>query len=190
MQERQPDNPYPVLERLEQKYQSGVRRKVNNPEEYAVKNWIVQVQGFLINCATYGFTSNYDAIMRGEYQHDIFYQTQGEALMDLLGDLAYRRVFTTPTIYKMEIAESVILNFLMDKFVHAILYYNTDVELSNLDKRMVSFISENYKSAYHFHAEGKSETEKLYLRLLLVTDYVCGMTDSFAQRLYKEMNAI
>lgn len=190
LQERQPDNPYPVLERLEQKYQSGVRRKVNNPEEYAVKNWIVQVQGFLINCATYGFTSNYDVIMRGEYQHDIFYQTQGEALMDLLGDLAYRRVFTTPTIYKMEIAESVILNFLMDKFVHAILYYNTEVELSDLDKRMVSFISENYKSAYHFHAEGKSETEKLYLRLLLVTDYVCGMTDSFAQRLYKEMNAI
>ena len=39
--------------------------------------------------------------------------------MDLLGDLAYRRVFTTPTIYKMEIAESVILNFLMDKFVEA-----------------------------------------------------------------------
>ena len=37
---------------------------------------------------------------------------------------------------------------------------------------------------------GKSEAEKLYLRLLLVTDYVCGMTDSYAKRLYQEMNGI
>ena len=48
----------------------------------------------------------------------------------------------------------------------------------------------NYKSAYHCHAKGKSEQEKLYLRLLLVTDYICGMTDSYAKRLYQEMNAI
>lgn len=190
LQEKQPDNPFPVLDKLEHKYQSGVRRNVNNPEEYAVKNWIVQVQGFLINCATYGFTSNYEAIMEGDYPHDIFYQTHGDALMKLLGDMAYRRVFSTPAIYKMEIAESVILDFLMTKFVNAIIPYDTEEELSELDKRIVSFISENYKSAYHYHAEGKSEAEKLYLRLLLVTDYICGMTDSFAQRLYKEMNAM
>ena len=42
----------------------------------------------------------------------------------------------------------------------------------------------------HTQAEGKSEAEKLYLRLLLVTDYICGMTDSYAKRLYQEMNAI
>ena len=41
-----------------------------------------------------------------------------------------------------------------------------------------------------YQAEGKSEAEKLYLRLLLVTDYVCGMTDSYAKRLYQDMNGI
>lgn len=45
---------------------------VANPEEYAVKNWIIRVQGFVINCATYGFTSNYDAIMKGEYKYVCF----------------------------------------------------------------------------------------------------------------------
>ena len=34
------------------------------------------------------------------------------------------------------------------------------------------------------------EKEKLYLRLMLVTDYICGMTDSYAKRLYQELNAI
>lgn len=186
----EPNNTFKPSEKLEHKYQSGIKRGVKNPEEYAVKNWIVQVQGFLINCATYGFTKNYDAIMEGSYGKDIFYGTYGEGLMNLLGDMAYRRVFTTPDIYKMEVGESVILNFLMDKFVNAILYYDTDVELDEIDKRIVSFISENYKSAYHVHAKGKDEAEKLYLRLLLVTDYICGMTDSYATRLYQELNVI
>ena len=190
LQEKEPENPFRPLEKLEYKYQSGLKRNVKNPEEYAVKNWIVQVQGFLINCATFGFTSNYEAIMEGTYGRDIFSGTYGEGLMHLLGGMAYRRVFTTPDIYKMEVAESVILDFLMDKFVNAVLYYDTDVKLGELDKRIVSFISENYKSAYHYQAAGKDEAEKLYLRLLLVTDYICGMTDSYAKRLYQELNAV
>ena len=165
-------------------------RGVSNPEEYAVKNWIVQVQGFLLNCATFGFTSNYKAIMNGTYGSDIFKGTFGEGLMDLLGDMAYRRVFATPAIYKMEVTEAVILQFLLDKFVKAALYYDTDVQLTEIDKRYVSFISDNYKNAYHHQAEGKDEAEKLYLRLLLVTDYICGMTDSYAKRLYQEIHAL
>lgn len=190
LQESEPENPFRPLDKLEHKYERGVNRGVSNPEEYAVKNWIVQVQGFLINCATYGFTSNYNAIMEGTYGKDIFCGTHGEGLMNLLGDMAYRRVFTTPSIYKMEVAESVIMDFLMDKFVKAVLYYDTDVKLNDIDKRVVSFISENYKTAYHKQAEGKDENEKLYLRLLLVTDYICGMTDSYAKRLYQELNAV
>ena len=178
------------VEKLDRKYQSGIKRGVMNPEEYAVKNWIVQLQGFLISCATYGFTSNYEAIMDGSYDADIFKGTYGEELMNLLGDMAYRRVFSTPDIYRMEVTESVILDFLMTKFVNAVLYYDTEKEMSDIDLRLISFISENYKSAYHNQAKGKSEAEKLYLRLLLVTDYLCGMTDSYAKRLYQEMNAI
>ena len=178
------------VEKLDRKYQSGIKRGVMNPEEYAVKNWIVQLQGFLISCATYGFTSNYEAIMDGSYDADIFKGTYGEELMNLLGDMAYRKVFSTPDIYRMEVTESVILDFLMTKFVNAVLYYDTEKEMSDIDLRLISFISENYKSAYHNQAKGKSEAEKLYLRLLLVTDYLCGMTDSYAKRLYQEMNAI
>lgn len=190
LQRKSPNNPFAPVDKLERKYQSGLKRGVKNPEEYAVKNWMVQVQGFLITCATYGFTSNYEKIMEGTYQYDIFHGTYAEGLMNLLGDLAYREVFITPDIYKMEVTESVILNFLMKKFVAAAIYYDTDVKLNDIDERMMSFVSDNYKNAYHHQAKGKSEEEKLYLRLLLVTDYICGMTDSYAKRLYQELNGI
>lgn len=178
-------------DKLEELYLRGKERHVEDPEEYAIKNWIVRVQGFLINCATFGFTSNYNAIMKGEYRYDLFHRTFGEKLMDLLGDLAFRKVFTSDAIYRMEVAESAMIDFLMDKFIRAVIRYDVPGEkLGTIENRMVSFISSNYKNAYHYHAQGKSEEEKLYLRLLLVTDYICGMTDSYAKRLYQEIKAI
>ena len=181
-------NPARLLDEL---YLRGKDKHVEDPEEYAIKNWIVRVQGFLINCATYGFTSNYNEIMAGEYEHDLFYHTFAEKLMDMLGDLAFREVFTSDTIYRMEVAEATMIDYLMDRFVSAVIKYDDKEEkMGTLDIRMVSFISSNYKNAYHFQAQGKSDEERLYLRLLLVTDYNCGMTDSYAKRLYQELKAI
>ena len=54
----------------------------------------------------------------------------------------------------------------------------------------MSLISDNYKAIYRIYSKDKSEEEKLYLRLLLVTDSICGMTDSYARRLYQELSGI
>ncbi|MBM6827772.1 deoxyguanosinetriphosphate triphosphohydrolase [Mordavella massiliensis] len=187
----EPEGGFHAAEKLEEYYRRGREKGVSDPEEYAVKNWIVRVQGFLISCATYGFTSNYREIMNGTYRHDLFYRTFAQGLMDLLGDLAYREVFTSETIYRMEVKEAVILNDLMDQFMTAAIKYDDpDSALNSIDRRMVYFISNNYKNAYHYHARGKNEVEKLYLRILLVTDYICGMTDSYAKRLYQELKAM
>lgn len=184
-------NVFKPADKLEELYMRGGEKHVGNPEEYAIKNWIIRVQGFVISCATYGFTSNYDAIMNGEYRYDLFHRTFAERLMQLLGDLAYREVFTSDEIYRMEVAEAAMLDFLMDKFMSAAIKYDDPAQkLDSIDLRMVSFISSNYKRAYHHQAEGKTEIEKLYLRILLVTDYICGMTDSYAKRLYQELKAI
>ena len=178
------------LETLNKLYEQGLKNGVQNPEEYAVKNWAVRIQGFVIRCATYGFTSNYNSIMAGEYKYDIFHNTFAEKLMKMLGDLAYRKVFATNAIYRLEVKESRILNTLMDLFVKTILKYDTDEKMDAFDTRVLSFVSENYINIYNVKSQGKSDAEKVYLKLLLVTDYICGMTDSFAMRLYQEIQGI
>lgn len=190
LNEREKQTTFSPAAKLESLYERGMQKGVSNPEDYAVKNWIISIQGFLISCATFGFTSNYESIMDGSFTKDLFYGTYGENLMELLGDIAQRRVFSTREIYKMEVYESTILNYLMDKLVHAVLNYDSDARPESIDARIISFISDNYKNAYRLHSKGKSEAEMVYLRLLLVTDYVCGMTDSYAKRLYQEMNGI
>ena len=51
---------------------------MHDPESYAVKNWIVNAQGFLLNCATEGFMANYDAIMSGKFGQDLFTEQTGK----------------------------------------------------------------------------------------------------------------
>lgn len=190
LEEKYPELSFDALESLDRKYKRGIERGVSSPEEYAVKNWIVQVQSFLINCVTEGFTSHYGEIMEGTYPYDLFHGTAAEPLMDLLGEIARRYVFTSSSIYRMEVTEAGIIDELMSMFMRAAIKYDTDEQLDSIDERMIAFISGNYKNAYYCHAKGTDETEKLYLRLLLVTDYICGMTDSYAKRLYQELKGI
>ena len=89
---------------------------------------------------------------------------------------------------KLEIAAEKILYFLLDEFVRAVLYYDTGRKLTAVQEKLLSLISKNYLAIYRRYSREQSEQEKLYLRLLLVTDYICGMTDSYAKRLYQELS--
>lgn len=179
------------VEMLDHQYQNALQRKVADPELYAVQNFLVRLQSSLIFCATYGFTSNYGEIMEGTYCHDIFYGTYGQWVMKALGNIAYEYAFISRPILQLEVAAGTILNFLMDRFVPAVLYYDTDVELKMMDKKLVSLISENYRQIYRMYArQYETEEERLYLRFLLVTDFISGMTDSYAKDLYQKLNGI
>ena len=72
----------------------------------------------------------------------------------------------------------------------AVIPYDTDLPMTQVQKKLVSLISDNYKMIYSICARDRDEEERLYLRLLLVTDYICGMTDTFAKNMYQELNGI
>ena len=179
-----------AVDMLEMKYAKAKENDIPNPELNAVQNWIIYVQGQLLYCASYGFTKNYQSIMNGSFSTEVINASRGKALSDALGSIVCDYVFKSCEIYKTEIAAGNIINFLLDKFVPAAVIYDTDNELSPMDKRIIHLISDNYRQIYKIYSDGKDENEKLYLRLLLVTDYICGMTDSFAKRLYQELNGI
>lgn len=180
--------------------QRGKERGTHDANGYAIRNWLVRVQSYLIRCATEGFLSNYERIMEGTFRHDLFFAGYGEQLMKLLGSLAFRYVFSSKDIYRMEVTESVIIDFLMEKFVTAVLEFDEPDGMLTTNSRLMAFISDNYKAAYFRQKERMlaqadqdglpPEGIKVYLKLLLVTDYICGMTDSYAKRLYQEMNGI
>ncbi len=179
-----------LVEALAERYRKGRERKVSNPEEYAVQNWIVKVQGKLLACATDNFANNYQAIMEGTYRQELLADGGCARMAEALGDIAYRYVFVSEPIYKLEIAAETIMDFLLERFVDAAIVYDSGNSMTAVQSKLMTLVSDNYKAIYQYYSKGKSLEEKLYLRLLLVTDYICGMTDSYAKRLYQELSGI
>ncbi len=175
---------------LEKKYRQAIERGMSKPAMNAVQNWMVVVQGRLIGCATDCFVKYYKEIMTGTFKKELLSEGYGAKIARILGDIAYRYAFITEPIYKLEIAAETIMHFLLERFVGAAILYDTKEYVTEVQKKLIALISDNYKAIYKIYSKGKSEEEKLYLRLLLVTDSICGMTDSYAKRLYQELSGI
>ncbi len=182
-----------LFEKLDRYYRRAKDNHYEPAGNYAVSNWIVTVQGILINAVTDAFVDNYEGIMSGNCRRDLISLSRGSLMVDALSDIAYRYVFISKPILKLEVAASAIFDFLLDKFTDAFLYYDTPYwkdEKTAIRDKLTMLMSDNYLRIYKKYSEGKDEGEKLYLRLLMVTDYVCGMTDSFAKRTYQELSGI
>lgn len=181
---------FELVDSLEKRYQKGQGRKVSNPEAYAVQNWIVGVQGKLLACASDNFAGNYREIMAGTYKRELLAEGDCALIAEVLGDIAYRYAFVSEPIYKLEIAAETIMDFLLKRFVDAAIVYDSGLPMTAVQTKLMTLVSDNYKAIYRFYSQEKSPEEKLYLRLLLVTDSICGMTDSYAKRLYQELSGI
>lgn len=178
------------LERLRELRAIARQKHLSRPEQYALQNWCAELRRLMLADCAQAFADHYDGIMRGEFGRALAEGRFTGLILDVLGDIAYEFVFSSRAIVQMEISANTIMGGLLDKFVPAALVWDTDVPQSSLEPRLISIISDNYKACYKRFARGQSENEKLYLRLLLVTDYISGMTDSFAMTLYRQMHAM
>lgn len=176
-----------TIERLKDKYTQALKKGMPNPERNAVQNWIIGVQSRLLGYAKDEFVKNYSSIMQGTFKSELLKCSEGAAIAKALGDIEYRRIFRSNYILKTEITAGNIIGYLLDSFIPAAIKYDTDERLAPIEDRLISIISQNYLAIYKKHSEGKDDIYKLYLRLLLVTDFICGMTDSYAKRLYQQM---
>lgn len=178
------------IHHLEQASWQERGQKRHKPDQYALQHWVGELRrDLLADCAT-SFAESYKAIMQGQYDGTLMAGRYAGLVLDALGDLAYDHIFSSRPIVQMEISANTIIGGLLDKFVPAAISWQTDLPQSSLEPRLMSIISDNYKTCYERESKGKSEEEKLYLRLLLVTDYLSGMTDGFAVNLYHKMHGM
>ncbi len=168
-------------------YEEAKQQGLHKPELYALQNWLVRMRALMHQDCVQSFATHYEAIMNGQYEESLGHQRISGLILDVLGDVAYDFVFSSKQIIQMEIAANTIIGGLLDKFVPACIDWETGKEQSSLEPRLMSIISDNYRAAYDRYAEGQDQETRLYLRLLLVTDYICGMTDHFSKKMYQQL---
>lgn len=113
--------------------------------------------------------------------------------MRLLKKAMKKFVFDSRIIVEPEISAQIIIDFLLDKFIPAVVRFDNNGTMTNQDKKVITLISPNYIDDY-FKAKKADqltdEAELLYRRILIATDFISGMTDGYAKALYKKMSGV
>ena len=141
-------------------------------------------------------TDSYSAIMEGTFRREIMEGTFHGGSIRILKAAMGRFAYDSEGILTLELAAQTILTTLLSRFVPAVLYLDAgddapeEYRPTAAEKKLVKLLSENQLACYRADAEGKDEGYRLYLRLLLVTDFISGMTDSYAKNLYQELTGI
>ena len=89
-------------------------------------------------------------------------------------------------------AKIISLNLSINDFIHAVIYWeedNEDIYMSKADKKYINIIPQSLRDEY-INIESKDLSERLYNKFMMVTDFISGMTDSYAKNLYQQLYAI
>ena len=134
------------------------------------------------------FKEKYSEIMAGKYAGELVADCNASSLVSQLKAIGRSRVYCTPSTLKLELMGRRVIGDLMDIFWEGAKYLPVDKppKTKNFEGKAAALLSENYCRVFKYSVSEKKFPEA-YHRLQLVTDYVCGMTDSFAKRLHAEL---
>lgn len=167
------------------------RRYAQTPQR-AFRCWINWVRYALITCAAFGFTFHYEQIMQGRYGGELLEDTNHEQTMEILKGAMKKYAYPDRGIVKLELAAKTIIDGLMSRFVPAAIDWDVD-SVSRMpdrkaEEKLMGLIPEELKAAYRASKQEGDKAYNLYLRLLMVADFVSDMTDSYAKMLYQELS--
>lgn len=162
-----------------------------NSSKYSIfHDWLLNIKWRLMYTAASSFNYNFDKIMNGEYKSDLFKNTFQELTLELLKKASFIYAFNTKNVLKLELSGKKIIDDLLDKFINAVINYDCDgIKLDKTNNKYITLISKDFINDYLAN-KTMDEHYNLYLRILMVLDYISSMTDSHIRTLYKELNGI
>lgn len=154
----------------------------------AFQNWMDYARGWFMYCVAFNFSKNYEDIMKGEFRRELIEGTFHEKSMKIFKTAMSKFVYNDAEIVKLELSAKKIISSLLDDFIYAVIYMDEEDKLSKAERKLCSLLPDNLKADYE-NAKTDNVGYNLYLRFLMVTDFISGMTDSYAKNLYQELNA-
>lgn len=206
-----------LFKRIDEKY---IDERMDEQERIIAhsRNFRNSVQSYLFKQAVQSFVDNYDKIMSNSPEYASLELLEGEKkLTSQLKRVTRENCFACKEVLTLESAGDKVISSLLDIFVSAVIQGTgrelTDVK--NYNGKLFRRISPNFvyrvlndhlpveeikkeiddKAKAEVNGSDEYLSKKLdnlslYDRLHLVTDFISGMTDSYAVNLYLELNGI
>ncbi|MFQ4143816.1 deoxyguanosinetriphosphate triphosphohydrolase [Chlorogloeopsis sp. ULAP02] len=121
------------------------------------------------------FLDNEDSLLKGEYDQGLLTQSIYAQHLKKIAEVSRISVFQHPDIVGIKIAGYEVLGKLFAEFVNAVLYD------SNKGRLILCMLPQEY------HPD---DNDDIYNKILRITDYISGMTDSYATSVFQQISGI
>lgn len=147
-----------------------------------------QAIGEAIDRVSEAFQENYNGIMDGTFDRSLLSTTRVEPHFWAIKDVQAVRVYKNARVLRVEATGFRVLGGLLEMFTTAAF----DAHRSIVAESPFSAESEKLFDLIprQFIGPDRKPDADPYIRLLRILDYVCGMTDSYALTLYRNMSGI
>lgn len=137
----------------------------------------------LIPAALDEFQNSYEAIMTGQYGHELVNRSRLGGLYLACKEVVKRHIFRSPEVLRLEIMGRKVIHDLLDLYWEGVAPETRDEK--SFSSKLYSIISDNYRQAFEQDLDKAYPTidpsaKRSYLQLRLVCDQVAGMTDAYA----------
>ena len=134
------------------------------------------------------FQNSYQAIMCGDYGHELVRRSDAAVLYNACKEVVKKRIFSSSEVLRLEIMGRKVIHDLLDLYWEGVSPELRDEK--GFGAKLYSIISDNYRHAFEQDLERSypklpPEARQHYLRLRLVCDQVAGMTDAHAVRQHR-----
>ncbi len=136
------------------------------------------------------FRDRYEEIMRGEYDGELLCEGRSSQLLDACGKLAKENIYSNREVMLAELEGRAAIQGLLDDLWDGV-SNNQRTDRKSFSYKIYHAISSNYRSVFEKAVTDPtlSPEQRTYHQLQLVTDYVCGMTDSYVIEMFRKLRA-
>lgn len=186
------ESTYPqMFERLEEHREAAIKNGVPDKNLIDVQNFKVQAQSVIFTAVLDSFKNNYDNIMMGNFEGELIYSSSASNLAKHLKTLAFKEVFSNNEVLTLELVGDRVISDLLSLFITAVVNEKGASKTKTKDQKLIHLISKNFRHIQQINDTGEPTIEfkdlNLYNRLILVTDFISGMTDSYAVSLHQKL---
>ena len=126
----------------------------------------------------------YDQIMGGDYHGELVEDSNASSLINACKEVGKRYIYCAEKNLRLELMGKKIIYDLMDVFWDGAL--GREGKPTTFPAKAYKLLSGNYRTVFE-KALAERKLPKEYCCMQLVTDYICGMTDTFATTLHREL---
>jgi dGTPase len=140
----------------------------------------------LVPSVVKAFEAQYDQIIAGLYHGELVKDCSAKSLVKACKNIGKQHIYCSGETLRLEVMGREIIHDLMDLFWEGASRTANHEKNKDFPFKIFSLMSDNYRTVYREASKTKELPEEYY-RMQLVTDYICGMTDTFACTLHQQL---